>query len=168
MTERKRALKNLERTPDGRKVSDSNTSLTELVLPNDANTYGNVLGGKVMHLIDLAGAIAAHRHCRTTVVTASVDSLRFLHPVKVGALMLMEAVVTRAFRTSMEVQVEVKSEDLLTGQLRRTCSAFLTFVAIDKKCRPTSVPPLKPETAEEWERYEAAEIRRQRRLEHEA
>lgn len=166
--ERKRALKNDERAPDGRKVSDSYTSLTELVLPNDANTYGNVLGGKVMHLIDLAGAIAAHRHCRKTVVTTAVDSLRFLHPVKVGALMLMEAVVTRTFRTSMEVMVEVKSEDLLTGQQRKTCSAFLTFVAIDERSNPTPVSQLNPETDEEWARYEAAQVRRQRRLEHEA
>jgi acyl-CoA hydrolase len=163
--ERKRALKDQNETLEGRKVSDSHTSLTELVLPNDANTYGNVLGGKVMHLIDLAAAVAAHRHCRKPVVTVSVDSLRFLHPVKVGALMLMDAVVTRAFHTSMEIQVEVKSEDLLTGEQQRTCSAFLTFVAIDEGGRPTSVPCLVPETDEEKERYEAAQYRRERRLE---
>lgn len=163
--ERKSALNNSQTAPDGRKVSDSRTSLTELVLPNDANTYGNVLGGKVMHLMDLAGAIAAHRHCRKTVVTVSVDSLHFLHPVRVGTLMLMEAVVTRTFKTSMEVQVEVKAEDLLTGEQKRTCSAFLTFVAIDEKGNPTSVPPLVPETDEEWRRYEAAQKRRERRLE---
>lgn len=165
--ERKRALKNNRKAPDGRKVSDSRTSFTEFVLPNDANTYGNILGGKVMHLMDLAGAIAAHRHCRKTVVTVSVDSLRFLHPVKVGALMLMDAVVTRTFKTSMEVQVEVKSEDLLTGDQKRTCSGFLTFVAIDECGKPTSVPRLMPETDEEWRRYEAALERRERRLDHE-
>jgi acyl-CoA hydrolase len=167
MMERKRALKNNHKTPEGKTVSDSHTSLTEFVLPNDANTYGNVLGGKVMHLMDLAGAIAAHRHCRKTVVTVSVDSLRFLYPVKVGALMLMDAVVTRTFKTSMEVQVEVKSEDLLTGEQKKTCSAFLTFVAIDENDKPTSVPRLIPETNEEWKRYEAAQKRRERRLENE-
>jgi len=167
MLERKRALKNNREVPEGKKVSASRTSLTEFVLPNDANPYGNVLGGKVMHLMDLAGAIAAHRHCRKNVVTVSVDSLRFLNPVKVGALMLMDAVVTRTFQTSMEVQVEVQSEDLLTGDREKTCSGFLTFVAIDEQGRPTSVPQILPETAEDWERYEAAQKRRERRLEHE-
>jgi len=162
--ERKRALKKSGKSMKGRKVSDSQTSLTELVLPNDANIYGNVLGGKVMHLMDLAGAVAAHRHCRKTVVTVSVDSLRFLHPVGVGAVMLLDAVVTRTFKTSMEVQVEVKSEDLLTGDQRKTCSGFLTYVAIDENCGPTSVPPLLPETDEEWSRYDAAQKRRERRL----
>jgi len=168
MKERKRALKDHNEALEGRRVSDSHTSLTEFVLPNDANTYGNVLGGKVMHLIDLAAAVAAHRHCRKTVVTVSVDSLRFLHPVKVGELMLMDAVVTRAFRTSMEIQVEVKSEDLLTGEQKRTCSAFLTFVAIDEDGKPTAVPCLVPETDEECERYEDAQRRRQRRLDRES
>ena len=162
--ERKRALKNNPEAQGGKRVADSRTSITELVLPNDANTYGNVLGGKVMHLMDLAGAVAAHRHCRKTVVTVSVDSLRFLHPVKVGELMLMDAVVTRAFHTSMEVQVEVRSEDLLTGEQRRTCSGFLTFVAIDEDGRPTAVAPVIPETTEEFQRYEAAQNRRERRL----
>jgi len=165
--ERKRALKNNYTVLDDRKVSDSHTSVTELILPNDANTYGNVLGGKVMHLMDLAAAVAAHRHCRKPVVTVSVDSLRFLHPVKVGALMLMDAVVTRSFKSSMEVQVEVRSEDLLTGEQKRTCSAFLTFVAIDSKGQPTSVPRLVPETDEEQMRYDAAQERRERRLENE-
>jgi acyl-CoA hydrolase len=167
-TERKRALKNNSEAPEGKRVSDSRTSITELVLPNDANTYGNVLGGKVMHLMDLAAAVAAHRHCRKTVVTVSVDSLRFLHPVKVGELMLMDAVVTRAFKTSMEVQVEVKSEDLLTGEQRRTCSGFLTFVAIDAKGRPTSVPPVIAQTDDELRRYGEAQDRRERRLENES
>jgi acyl-CoA hydrolase len=167
-TERKRALKNNLEASEGKRVSDSHTSITELVLPNDANTYGNILGGKVMHLMDLAGAVAAHRHCRKTVVTVSVDSLRFLHPVKVGELMLMDAAVTRTFKTSMEVQVEVKSEDLLTGEQKRTCSGFLTFVAIDENGKPTSVAPVVPETEEELQRYEAAQNRRERRLEYEA
>lgn len=148
----------------GKKVSESRTAMTELVLPNDANTHGNVLGGKVMHLMDLAGAIAAFRHCRKPVVTAAVDSVRFLHPIKVGQLMLLEAVVTRAFRTSMEVEVSVFSEDPLTGRKLATCSAFLTLVALDEEGRPTQVPPLIPESDEEKQRYQAAEERRRRRL----
>jgi acyl-CoA hydrolase len=138
--------------------------MTQLVLPNDANTYGNVLGGTVMHWIDLTGAIAAFRHSRKPVVTVSVDTVRFHHPVKVGELMLLEAYVTRAFRTSMEVRVEVRSEDPLTGNQIRTCSAFLTFVAIDADGRPTEVPELVPETDEEKLQYERALERREYRL----
>ncbi len=149
---------------ESKRVAESRTTMTELVLPNDANTHGNVLGGKVMHLMDLAGAVAAFRHARRPVVTVSVDSVRFLHPVKVGQVMLFEAVVTRAFRTSMEVKVEVHSEDVLTGGRLRTCSAYLTFVALDDDGRPTPVPPLQPETEEEWRRYERALARRQYRL----
>ncbi len=145
-------------------VLDSRTTMTQMVLPNDANTYGNVLGGKVMHLMDLAGAMAAYRHCRKPVVTVSVDSVRFLHPVKVGALMLLEAVVTRAFTTSVEVQVQVYSEDPLTGERRKTCAAFLTFVAVDAEGRPTTVPALEPETEEERRRWEQAQARREHRL----
>jgi acyl-CoA hydrolase len=148
----------------GKKVCESRTSMTEFVLPNDANTHGNVLGGKVMHLMDLAAAIAAYRHCRTQVVTVSVDSVRFLHPVKVGAVMMFEAVITRAFGTSMEIQVEVRSEDLITGEQRRTCSAYLTFVSINELGKPTSVPPLIPETEEEKLRFEGALLRREHRL----
>lgn len=145
-------------------VAESRTTMTELVLPNDANTHGNVLGGKVMHLMDLAGAVAAFRHARRPVVTVSVDSVRFLHPVKVGQVMLFEAVVTRAFRTSMEVKVEVRSEDVLTGDQRKTCSAYLTFVALDDNGRPAPVPPLQPESEEELRRYEGALARREYRL----
>lgn len=137
--------------------------MTELALPNDANTHGNVLGGKVMHLMDLAAAVAAFRHARRPVVTVSVDSVRFLHPVKVGEVMIFEAVVTRAFRTSMEVKVEVQSENVLTGERLRTCSAYLTFVALDGG-RPCPVPQLVPENEEEQRRYEGALARREYRL----
>lgn len=154
----------LEGEVRGKKVCESRTSMTEFVLPNDANTHGNVLGGKVMHLMDLAAAIAAYRHCRTQVVTVSVDSVRFLHPVKVGAVMMFEAVITRAFGTSMEIQVEVRSEDLISGEQRRTCSAYLTFVSINELGKPTSVPPLIPETEEEKLRFEGALLRREHRL----
>ncbi len=138
--------------------------MTELVLPNDANVHGNILGGRVMHLMDLAGAIAAYRHCRLPVVTASVDSVVFLHPIKVGQLVLLEAVVTRAFTTSMEVRVEVCSEEPLSGKRITTSTAFLTFVALDEKGKPTAVPVLLPETREEKRRYRDARRRRLARL----
>ena len=144
-------------------VADSRTTMTELVLPNDANTHGNVLGGKVMHLLDLAAAIAALRHCRKPVVTVSVDSVRFLHPVKVGDVMMLEAVVTRAFTTSMELRVQVWSENPLTGKRIKTCKAFLTFVALEDG-EPAAVPPLEPSTPEERRRYEEAAERRELRL----
>ncbi|UCF38473.1 MAG: acyl-CoA thioesterase, partial [Acidobacteriota bacterium] len=137
---------------EGKRVSESRTTMTELVLPNDANTHGNVLGGKVMHMMDLVAAIAAFRHSRKPVVTVSVDSVRFLHPVKVGEVMNFEAVVTRAFKTSMEIRVEVCSENLQTGDLLKTCTAFLTFVAITSLGRPSEVPPLIPQTEEEQRR----------------
>lgn len=145
-------------------ASSSKTSMTEYVLPNDANMYGNILGGKVMHLIDMAGATAALRHCRMPVVTVSVDSVRFIQPVKVGQLLLLEACVTRAFSTSMEVEVLVFSEDPLTGERKQTSDAFLTFVAIDPAGKPTKVPPLLPETEAERQRFESALERRRRRL----
>ncbi|MDA2923219.1 acyl-CoA thioesterase [Acidobacteria bacterium AH-259-L09] len=148
----------------GKPVSESRTTMTEVVLPNDANTHGNILGGRVMHLMDLAGAIAAFRHCRMPVVTVSVDSLRFLHPIKVGQLVLLEANVTRAFTTSMEVEAQVFSEDPLSGNRIKTSTAFLTFVALDKDGRPTPISPLIPETEEEKGRYRAALRRRRRRL----
>lgn len=149
---------------EAKKVSESRTTMTEMVLPNDANTYGNVLGGKVMHWIDLTGAIAAFRHSRKPVVTVSVDTVRFHHPVKVGEVVLLEACVTRAFTSSMEVRVEVRSEDPLTGNQIRTCSAFLTFVAVDEEGHPTQVPPLTPETEEEKRYYAQALARREYRL----
>jgi len=148
----------------GKPVSESRTTMTEVVLPNDANTHGNILGGKVMHLMDLAGAIATFRHCRMPVVTISVDSLRFLHPIKVGQLVLLEANLTRAFTTSMEVEVQVFSEDPLSGNHIKTSTAFLTFVALDKDGRPTPISPLIPETEEDKGRYRADLRRRRRRL----
>jgi len=148
----------------GKLVSQSRTSMTEMVLPNDANIHGNILGGKVLHLLDLAGAIAAFRHARMPVVTVSVDSVSFLHPIKVGQLVLLEAFVTRVFTTSIEVEVQVFSEDPVSGQRLQTSTAFVTYVALDQKGRPTQAPPLIPETEEEKQRYEAALRRRDQRL----
>src|SRR3954452_9300652 len=112
-------------------VRESASEYSELALPNDANVLGNLLGGKIMHLVDLAGAIAAMKHCRNPVVTASVDHMDFIHPVRIGQLVRLRASVNRAFRTSMEVGVKVWVEDLLTGAEQHVSSAFLTFVAID-------------------------------------
>ncbi len=148
----------------GRPVSASRTEMTELVLPQDSNLLGNILGGRVMHMIDIAGAIAAHRHCHRQVVTASVDHLDFLNPVRVGDLMVLEAQVNRAFHTSVEVGVEVFSEDSVAGVRKHTTTAFLTFVALDDAGKPVPVPPLLVKTSEERRRYREAGVRRNLRL----
>jgi acyl-CoA hydrolase len=147
-----------------RPVSASRTEMTELVLPQDSNLFGNILGGRVMHLIDVAGAIAAHRHCHRQVVTASVDHLDFLNPVRVGDLIILEAQVNRAFHTSVEVGVEVYSEDATAGTRRHTTTAFLTFVALDDLGRPVPVPPLLVKTNQERRRYREAGERRRVRM----
>ena len=115
---------------------ESATEMVQVVLPNDANPLGFILGGTVMHLIDIAGAIACHRHTRTLLVTAAVDGLQFLHPIKVGDLIILEARVTATFTTSLEVEVEVFSEEILTGVKRPTSRAYLIFVAIDQRRHP--------------------------------
>ena len=144
--------------------SASFTETVHVVLPNDANPLGFILGGTVMHLIDMAGAMAALRHARVPIVTASVDDLQFLHPIKVGDLILLRARVNAAFTTSMEVEVEVFSEETLTGARQMTSRAFLTFVTVDKDGHRHPVPPLKVETEEERQRAEAAKARRVDRL----
>jgi len=138
--------------------------LVELVLPNDANTMGNVLGGRVLHWIDLAAAIVAHRHCRTEAVTASMDEVSFLAPIRVGQIALVGARMTYVGRTSMEIRVDVQSEDLMSGERRQTSTAYLTFVAVDEKGRPAVVPPLLLETEDEKREANAAEARRATRL----
>jgi acyl-CoA hydrolase len=148
----------------GRTVAESKTEMLEVVLPNDANPLGNILGGKVMHLIDIAGAIAAHRHSHSLVVTAAVDTLDFVHPIRVGEVILLRSQVTRAFHTSMEVEVRVFREDYITGERRQTSSAFVTYVAIDSQGQPSRVPRLIPQTADERRRYHEALRRRRRRL----
>jgi acyl-CoA hydrolase len=149
---------------EGKPVKDSVSEYAELALPNDVNKLGNIFGGKVMHLVDLAGAMAAIRHARLPVVTASVDSLQFLHPVHSGELILLRSSVNRAFRTSMEVGVKVITENLMTGERLHTCSAYLTFVALDENGKPTPVPCVIPETEEEKRRYREAGERREYRL----
>jgi len=153
-----------EATLTGRPVSASRTEMMELVLPQDANLLGNILGGRVMHLIDVAGAIAAHRHCHLQVVTASVDHLDFLNPVRLGELIVLEAQVNRAFHTSIEVGVEVFSEDFVNGKRKHTTTAFLTYVAISEDGSPRPVPPVIPKTREERRRYREAGERRKARI----
>lgn len=149
----------------GKPVRDSLSEYVELALPNDANHFGNVLGGKVMHLVDLAAAMAGIRHARRPVVTAAVDSLRFLHPVRIGQLIVLRSAVNRVFNTSMEIGVKVETETLITGEKLHTCSAYLTFVALGENGRPAPIPPVIPETAEEHRRYREAGERREARLE---
>jgi acyl-CoA hydrolase len=145
-------------------VRESYSEYSELALPNDANGLGNLLGGKVMHLVDLAGAMAAMRHARQPVVTASIDHMNFLHPVRIGQWVLLRSAVNRVFRTSMEVGVKVFVEDLIRGEIRHTSSAYLTFVAVDITGKSMPVAPIIPETAEEIRRYEQALQRREYRL----
>jgi acyl-CoA hydrolase len=130
-------------------VRASQSEMTEVVLPNDANPLGNILGGKVMHLMDICGAIAAHRHSSSYVVTASFDYVEFLSPVRVGDLVVLKSSVNRVFRTSLEVGVKVFSENILTGARRHTSSAYITFVALDEYGRRKEIPAVKPETEEE-------------------
>ena len=148
----------------GRFVRESISEYSEFALPTDANTLGNVLGGKVMHLVDLAAALAAVRHARCPVVTASVDQMSFLHPVHIGQLIMLQSSVNRVFRTSMEVGVRVQVENLLTGQRKHTSSAYLTFVAIGKSGQRVPIAPVIPETDEEKRRFMEAEERRAYRL----
>lgn len=148
----------------GKPVRESASEYAQLALPNDANSYGNVLGGRVMHMVDVAGAMAAMRHARKPVVTASVDRLQFLHPVHIGHLILLRASVNRVFRTSLEAGVYVEAENLITGERVHTCSAYLTFVALDPDGRPTGIEPVIPETEDELRRYRQAGERRESRL----
>lgn len=152
------------RSKEGRTPRDSRVEMVELVLPNDANTMGNVLGGRVLHWIDLAAAIVAHRHCRSETVTVSLDQMSFLAPIKVGQLAVIAAKMTYTGRTSMEIRVDVQCEDLLSGERKQTSTAYLTFVAVDKQGRPAPVPPLVLETDEDRREWREAESRRAARL----
>ena len=150
----------------GRPVSASQSEMVEAVLPNDANPLGFILGGRVLHLVDIAGAIAAHRHSNSHVVTASVDYVDFRNPVRVGELIILKSSVNRVFRTSMEVGVKVFSENFITGHRLHTSSAYLTFVAVDAQRNPQEIRPLILETEEDRRRYNQAEGRRKIRLAH--
>jgi len=147
-----------------KRADESATEMVQVVLPNDANPLGFILGGTVMHLIDIAGAIACHRHTRTLLVTVAVDDLQFLHPIKVGDMIILRARVTCVFNTSLEVQVDVYSEETLTGKRMLTSRAFLTFVAIDRDGCRVRVAPLLVETEEERRICAEASARRAQRL----
>src|SRR5512133_2635094 len=147
-----------------KRPSESATEMVQVVLPNDANPLGYILGGTVMHLIDIAGAIACHRHTRSLLVTAAVDGLQFLHPIKVGDLIILKSRVTAAWSTSLEVEVEVFSEETLTGVRRMTSRAYLTFVSIDREGRRVPIPGLILDTPEEKRKAEDARLRRAERL----
>jgi len=151
----------------GRPVSLSKTEMVEVVLPQDANVLGNVLGGRVMHLVDISAAVAALRHARSHVVTASVDHVDFRNPIRVGELILLQSSVNRVFNTSLEVGVKVLSENPLTGERKHTTSAYVTFVSVDAEGRPHAAPPLILETAEDRRRWRDAGVRRELRVAHE-
>lgn len=150
--------------PGTRTVRQSQSEYSEICLPNDANLLGNMLGGHVMHLVDLCGAIAGIRHARCMVVTASVDQMTFLHPIRLGELVRLKSQVNRVFRTSMEVGVKVWVENLQSGEMRHTSSAYLTFVGLDQAGNKIILPPILAETEEEQRRYEEAADRRAYRL----
>ncbi|MBI4458788.1 MAG: acyl-CoA thioesterase [Acidobacteria bacterium] len=152
--------------PPPRTVRESQSEIAQVVLPNDANPLGNVLGGTVMHMVDMLAAIAAQRHCGSFVVTASVDHIDFRCPIRVGEIIVLKASVNRVFRSSMEVGVKVFREDNFTHQRKHTSSAYLTFVAIDENRKPREAPKVVPETPEENRRYREAGKRRQWRMQH--
>ena len=154
----------MQARPSRRAAGSSRVEMTEIVLPEDTNQFGHAWGGRVMTLIDKAAAIASTRYCRTNVVTASVDSLTFLAPVKLGHILKLHASVNAAFRTSMEVGVRVLSEDPLSGLQAHCCSALVTMVALDANGRPTPVPVLAIRTPEERRRQRDATLRRRARL----
>ena len=155
-------LVGMDLTP--KRADESATEMVQVVLPNDANPLGFILGGTVMHLIDIAGAIACHRHTRSLLVTAAVDGLEFLNSIKVGDLIILRSRVTCTFTTSLEVEVEVFSEETLTGRRQLTSRAFLTFVTVQEEGGRRRVPPLLLETDEDRRRCEDAHARRAERL----
>ena len=150
-----------------RPVADSRVEMTEIVFPNDANPLGNVMGGRVMHWIDICAAVAAGRHARTPAVTASVDRIDFHNPVPVGGIIVLLASVNYTGRTSMEVGVKVWQEERSTGNRNHVASAYLTFVSLDPETRkPREVMPVEPQTEDEKRRWAAAKQRRELRLLH--
>ncbi len=149
---------------EGKTVRDSQITMTVAMNPEDANPTGNIHGGVVMKHVDTAAGVVAIRHARKIAVTASIDRLDFHYPVFIGNLLILKASVNLVGRTSMEVGVRVEAENPLTGEVRHTASAYLTFVALDEQGQPTPVSPLICETDEEKLRHRQAEVRRQYRL----
>lgn len=143
---------------------ESRVEMTQLVLPEHTNALGTIFGGQVMAWIDTAAAICAFRHGRKLCVTASMDALNFISPVKLGHIVILQANVNYTSRTSMEIGVKVRSEEPLTGIQRHTASAYLTFVAVDEKGAPSPVPPVAPETEQEKKWFDEGKKRREARL----
>ena len=148
-----------------KKVSESIVVVHELVLPNDTNILGNVLGGRVMHLIDICAAMSAYKHARSPVVTASIDHLNFLSPAKKGDMLILKSSVNYVSTTSMEIGVRVESENTITGEIKHTASAHLTFVALDDNRKPKKIDKIAPENDTERTRYDAAKKRVEKRKE---
>ncbi len=147
-------------------VAASQVRMNELVMPNDTNPLGKLMGGKLMQWMDICAAISAQKHCNRNVVTVAVDSVEFVNAAAIGDLVVIEGEVTRAFRTSMEVEMRVWAENLRTGSKRLCTTSYHSFVAVDADGNPVPVPEIIPETATEKERYQKAEERRNKRLEH--
>lgn len=147
-----------------KKVKDSLVTMTEMVLPNDTNTLNNLMGGRLMHFMDIVAAISAQRHSRRVVVTASVDNISFRKPISLGSVITLTAKVTRAFSSSMEVHIIVHAEHISEGKKFKSNEAFFTFVALDESRKPIDVSQVIPETQEEKEYFESALRRRQLRL----
>jgi acyl-CoA hydrolase len=143
---------------------ESFVSMTELVLPNDTNTLNNLMGGRLMHWMDIVSAIAGQKHSNRIVVTASVDNISFKHPIRLGNVVTLKARVTRAFKSSMEIRIDVEAEDAPSGKKFESNVAYFTFVALDMEGKPTDIPEIEPETSDEIELYEGALRRRQLRL----
>lgn len=158
-----RSMSEPSNKPMVRTVASTQSEMTEIILPNDTNTLGNLLGGRLMHFIDLTGAMAAYRHSRTHVVTAAMDHIDFIRPVHLGDLLTLKSSVNRAFTTSMEVGVKVWAENTRTGSVAHVASAYLVFVAVDEHGRTQKIPLLKPETPDEMRRCQDALRRREHR-----
>ena len=156
--------KPIGQTESVKTVNASRVRMVELVMPNDTNPLGNLIGGRLLHWMDMCSAIAAQRHCNRSVVTVSVDSVQFRESIKLGEVVVIEGEVTRAFRTSMEVAMEVYAENLRTGSRRLCTTSYYTFVAVDSDGKPIPVQPILTETDAEKDRYEGAERRRAMRL----
>lgn len=143
---------------------ESLVSMTELVLPNDTNTLNNLMGGRLMHWMDIVSAIAGQKHSNSTVVTASVDNISFRSPIQLGNVVTLRAKVTRAFTSSIEIRIDVEAENIPEGKKVASNTAYFTFVAVDKEGKPVEVPEIEPETEEERALYDGALRRRQLRL----
>ena len=151
--------------PKSKFVKESFTTMTEMVLPNDTNTLNNLMGGRLLHLMDICGAIAAQKHANRVVVTASVDNVSFAQPIKLGNIVTFKSQVTRVFNSSMEIHIVVSAQNISAGETAiKTNEAFYTFVAVDQSGRPIEVAPIVPETDHEKQLFDSALRRRQLRL----